>query len=246
MKLIGITPLLIATVLAVGACSSVEEQARDEFVDGCTSQGAPEEACECVYGKLESRYGASNILKMKDVGPPADYVEAVVVAGEQCRDGDTSTSLRLPSDNAEDDVVQEPEPASEAHVPSDDEIEQLIQRYASMAQGEEARDARIVRKGDVTGNGVPEVVLVFTIESPASNTYQQYLAVIDGTWETESFAGDVVVVGGISEQVNDMGIENGTIELDVLTLGPDDPDCCPSVRKVVEYLYHRGDLKRVI
>ncbi len=240
--------LLIACSLALGACSSVEDQARDEFVDGCTSQGAPEEACECVYGKLEGRYGAQHMSTMKEIGPPPDFVEAVVLAGQQCRDGNTSTTLHLPSDNvAPDQIVEEPdpEPEFEAHVPSDDEVEQLIQRYESMHQGEENPDVRQVRKGDVSGGGVDEAVVLFTVESVASNTYQQFLAVITGAFETTSFAGDVVVVGGSSEQVHDLGIEDGAIELHVLTLGPNDPDCCPSVRSRVEYLWHNGKLKRV-
>ena len=243
MRQITIGTVLAVCLLLLGACSSAEEQARDEFVDDCASQGAPEAMCDCAFGKLESRYGANNMSRMKEEGPPPDFVEAMVVAAEQCRDGDTSATLTLPSDNlASAEVVEEPEPP----MPGQAEIEHVIGQQVTADQGQEYPDARIVRTGDLTRDGVPEAVVSFTIEVAESNTYRQYLAVIEGVRNPSVFDADIVPIGGPGEHLDSLSIEGGAIVLRGVTVGPTDPDCCPATPFSVEYLWHGGRLKRVI
>src|SRR5882724_6307585 len=57
-------------------------------------------------------------------------------------------------------------------------IGSFIARQARRERGEEYGEARKVMAGDLNGDGIPETVVLYTIESQGgSNNYIQYLAV---------------------------------------------------------------------
>ncbi len=45
--------------------------------------------------------------------------------------------------------------------------------------------------------------------------------------------------------VDDLVIEHEEIRLSTLELGPDDPDCCPTLERQISYVLHNGKVKRV-
>lgn len=228
--------------LLMASCSGPESKARNEFVDDCRTQGGQEGQCVCVYDKLSSYYGALVMSKMQHEGLPADdFGEAVIAAAVQCKAGDSSSKLVLSAQSGAGSAAQQPEPKA----PNQDDVERLIASHAKDASGAEYRDSRQVKTGDATGDGIPDQVALFTIEVASDNTATQYLAVLAGSNGVHPFATDAIVVGGAGQHVEGLNIEDGEVKLEVLSLGPDDPDCCPSTRSVVEYLWHNGKLKRV-
>jgi hypothetical protein len=112
-----------------------------------------------------------------------------------------------------------------------------ISRQAHGARGEEYRDARKVVVGDLTHDGAPETVVLYTIEGQrGSNLHIQYLAVFvrrEGKLTPLAHAD----VGGKSARgVELTSVEDNSILLDTLDYGPKDAACCPSVKGKTRYI----------
>jgi hypothetical protein len=95
----------------------------------------------------------------------------------------------------------------------------------------------MIATGDLTHDGVPETVVVYTIEGEhRGNGYVQYLAVFtprDGRLSPVTYA----AVGGKGVRSVDLKkIENSAIHLDTLDYGPKDALCCPSVKGETRYV----------
>lgn len=229
--------------LLAASCSSPESKARKEIVNGCLAAGASKDQCDCAYNKLSNYYGEQAMVRMsKGASPPDDFVEATMTAGLQCSTGDTSSKLVLSSSRS---GSSSPATQTESRVPSQDDIETLISSRAKAASGAEYRDGRHVKSGDVTGDGIPDEVILFTIEVASENTVTQYLAVIAGSGGAQPFETDETIVGGAGQNVEAMHVDGGEIKVELLSPGPDDPECCPSIRSTVEYIWHNGKIKRV-
>jgi hypothetical protein len=116
-------------------------------------------------------------------------------------------------------------------------IDTFIARQAYRERGEEYRDARKVVAGDLTHDGVPETVVLYTIESQGgTNNYVQYLAVFargDGRLLPLTYT----EVGGKSTRSVELtSVDDNTIRLDTLGYGPQDASCCPSVKGTTGYV----------
>jgi hypothetical protein len=116
-------------------------------------------------------------------------------------------------------------------------IDNFIARQAKREQGEEYREARKVVSGDLTHDGQPETVVLYTIEGQrGSNLYLQYLAVFvlrKGKLAPLTHDG----VGGKSARAVELtAIENNSILLDTLNYGPKDGACCPSIKGTTRYV----------
>lgn len=116
-------------------------------------------------------------------------------------------------------------------------IDAYISQQARRERGEECREARKVVVGDLTNDGVPETVVLYTIESQGGrNLYIQYLAVFarhDGKLSPLTH----VEVGGKSVRAVELkSVENNSILLDTMSYGPNDPQCCPSVKGATKYI----------
>jgi hypothetical protein len=112
-----------------------------------------------------------------------------------------------------------------------------ISRQARREQGEEYREARKVVVGDLTHDGAPETVVLYTIESQGGrNLYIQYLAVFvrrNGKLSPLTHA----EVGGKSvRSVELVSVEKNSILLDTKSYGPNDPQCCPTVKGATKYV----------
>ena len=121
--------------------------------------------------------------------------------------------------------------------PDDAAIDAYIARQAKRERGEEYREARKVVVGDLTKDGVPETVVLYTIEGQrGTNRSIQYLAVFaarNGKLAPLTYAemGNKSVAA-----VQLRSVENGSIVLDTLSYGPKDANCCPSVPGTMRYV----------
>jgi len=116
-------------------------------------------------------------------------------------------------------------------------IDAYISRQARREQGEEYREARKVVVGDVTHDGVPETVVLYTIESQGGrNLYIQYLAVFTPRNRKLSPLTHVEVGGKSVRSVELRSVENNSILLNTMSYGPNDPQCCPTVKGTTKYV----------
>ncbi|HZE71992.1 MAG TPA: hypothetical protein VE135_20975 [Pyrinomonadaceae bacterium] len=116
-------------------------------------------------------------------------------------------------------------------------ISSFIARQAHRERGEEYEDARKVVAGDLNGDGIPETVVLYTIESQGgSNNYIQYLAVFARR------GGHLVAVahtpvGGKSRRSVELGpVDNQRVNLETLSYAPKDASCCPSIKGTTSYV----------
>jgi hypothetical protein len=116
-------------------------------------------------------------------------------------------------------------------------IDSFIARQAKRERGEEYKEARKVMPGDLTHDGEPETIVLYTIEGQGgSNLYIQYLAVFarkNGELRPLTHAD----VGGKSTRGIELtSVENNSILLDTLSYGPKDASCCPSIKGTTRYM----------
>jgi len=123
-------------------------------------------------------------------------------------------------------------------------IDAFIARQAKRERGEEYREARKVVNGDLTHDGEPETVVLYTVEGQGgSNLYIQYLAVFVRRNGKLSPLTHMDVGGKSTRGVELTSIENNSILLDTLNYGPRDASCCPSVKGTTRYLLSGGRLR---
>lgn len=140
------------------------------------------------------------------------------------------------------------EAGSEAHsaqLSDDDVIGGAIAVTAGSEAGSEYKDARKVAVGDLDGDGAIDSAVLFTIEVSSGNASTQYVSVLLRQSDGSLKLADTAPVGGTGNAIGEVAVEAGSVRLKTLTLGPDDPDCCPSVEGTVEYLLHNGKLRQV-
>lgn len=247
MSNVRISPLVSLAVAAV-LLSGCGGKVSSEFVAGCKSGGASEEVCECMYEKLEGHYGfeAMEAMQARNVTPP-DFMEKGAVIAAECRGIEVPKDAAIlgepfvpPSTAAESEATVVTESADESAV------DQAIQIAASAVSGEEYRDARHSASGDIDGDGRSDLAVVFTVEVASANTAMQNLAAFvrqqDGGLR---FAGSTVVGAQGGASVGRVAIDQGSVVLTTLTLGPNDPDCCPSIETSTRFTLAEGSLKQM-
>lgn len=110
-------------------------------------------------------------------------------------------------------------------------IQEAVQRHiAAQARQMEAREnptVRMVAVGDLDGDGIEDVAVVYTFEgSHHGNGYEQYLAVSSSRQGSGFF--DVRVGGKGVRAVDGVKITAGRVELVLREYAPSDASCCPS------------------
>jgi hypothetical protein len=246
-RAMGILAVLIASTLLLGCTGKTERV----FIEECGKRGGGKELCGCLYEKLEAHYGMETMEAMQDYNVlPFDFAKQVDAATESCLGMESSET---PSESSAPEVaqvstpVEVPERSDDRSTASDEAwLDQAIQISASAVAGTEYRDARLTASGDVDGDGRDDAAVVFTIEVPSSNTATQNLAVFvrqdDGSLR---FAGSTGVGSQGGAAVGRMAIEQGAVVLTTLSLGPNDPDCCPSVEESTRFELSGGALRQV-
>jgi non-ribosomal peptide synthetase component E (peptide arylation enzyme) len=115
-------------------------------------------------------------------------------------------------------------------------IDGFIARQARRERGEEYREARKVTVGDLTHDGVPETVVLYTIESQGgTNNYVQYVAVFARGNRGLIPVTHTEVGGKMRRSVELSSVEDNAIQLATLSYGPKDASCCPSVKGTTRY-----------
>lgn len=261
--------LLVVTALGTASCGGVEAEIRGQFMDGCEGPGASDAVCECAFDKLEGYYGMAGLIAMHEEGiVPPDFGPALVAAGLQCRSGDVDSPLMSSGHEQESrpdeaEVLGEPvvwrdgTPYPQSKVdewhdsgapPNQSQLEAAvdtaIQAQAQEDGGAEYRNARRSATGDLNGDGQSDIAAIFTVEVAAYNGYTQYLVVATGQADGTVQWTDTVPVGGRGNEVTGLTIQEGAAKLTSLTLGPEDPDCCPTMEVTTEYLLHNGELRQ--
>ena len=124
-----------------------------------------------------------------------------------------------------------------AHQNNVSAIDAYISRQAQREKGEEYREARKVMVGDLTHDGTPETVVLYTIEGQGgSNLYIQYLAVFTQRNGKLAPLTHVEVGGKSVRSIELRSVENNSILLETMRYGPKDPQCCPTVKGTTKYV----------
>jgi len=135
-------------------------------------------------------------------------------------------------------------PASGFQDPDTAAIDSFITRQAKLERGEEYPEARKVVSGDLTRDGQPETVVLYTIEGQGgSNLYIQHLAVFVRRNGKLTPLTHIDVGGKSTRGVELTSVENNSILLDTLNYGPKDASCCPSVKGTTSYVLLGGRLR---
>jgi len=259
MRKLGVVCLLVvASSIVLTSCGG---KIRSEVVAACMRGGGPKENCTCFYKKLEDKYGISTLEAMRDhrLAPP-DFGQSVVASAAECSGLDSAVAMEIlgvdprstpsvvPIDpEAPSTPVQPGERPSAPEFASDEAtIDAAIAVTGGVESGEEFREGRKTASGDVDGNGVlSDRAVLFTIEVGSQNLSTQYLAVFLRQDNGSLRFASATPVGGRGNIVDDLVIEHEEIRLSTLELGPDDPDCCPTLERQISYVLHNGKVKRV-
>lgn len=116
-------------------------------------------------------------------------------------------------------------------------IEKYIAAHARRERGEEYRGARKLVTGDVNHDGVPETVVLYTIEGQGgSNNHVQYLAVFVRSRGRLPAVAQTSVGGKSYRAVELKSVRDNQIILETLDYLPSDPACCPSKKGMTRYV----------
>ncbi|KAA0943832.1 hypothetical protein FQ186_29490 [Pseudomonas sp. ANT_H14] len=123
----------------------------------------------------------------------------------------------------------------QALVPSDlaASADRMIASEIAQDGGDEYKEGRQVIFADLNNDGIKDAVVLYTIDGQGGgNGYFQTLASFIGNSAGWDFRGKAVVGNGVQDiQV----VDPQTVRLTVLSIGPDDADCCPSVQSTENY-----------
>lgn len=126
------------------------------------------------------------------------------------------------------------------------DIDKFISNQAKAEAGEEYPDARKVVTGDLSGDGIAETAVVYTIEGQdGTNNHIQYLAVFKRVDEQLVPITHVSVGGKNYRDVDLEEIVNGLIKLTTTSYKKTDPSCCPTLKGSARYRLLRGKLVAV-
>jgi hypothetical protein len=114
-------------------------------------------------------------------------------------------------------------------------VEAAIAEWAKQDGSSEYTDARRSIEGDVNGDRRSDLAVMYTLEGAnGGNGAVRYLAGFVREAGQLRLAGITSLAG--SEQ--DVQLKDGTVHLKLLSLGPDDSACCPSVEEDATYVLH--------
>lgn len=227
-------------------CGDRNSQLRGEFLAGCINSGGTQAICACAFEKVERQYGD----QIENVAPDK-LISSIVQFGLACRNEQTSSNatdqikaaLNQPSTSPNPALPNEPK-ASDSTVLQDlnKAIAEQINIRTQYGGGSEYREARKIIETDLNGDKSPDAIVLYTIEGAGGgNSAIQTLALFFGN-QGNYFAQGTIPVSGASDIALN---SSGDILVTTLTHGPDDPDCCPSMKS--SQVYHvDGDQLMII
>jgi hypothetical protein len=111
-----------------------------------------------------------------------------------------------------------------AHALDDNGAKAVINKFlgSQKIEGADVSSDRYVI-ADLNGDGKPDIVLLWNVLGPTSG-YTKMSIFLDQGRNYRTLTTDM------SGQVERLTVKGSTITIDVLTLGPKDPRCCPTVK----------------
>jgi len=100
----------------------------------------------------------------------------------------------------------------------------------------------LVAYGDLNGDGVEDAAVLLAESSGGSGTFTYLAAVVNQDGQPVN-AGTVLV--GDRTQIKSLAIQNGQIVMEIVTQGPDDAMCCPTLKVRKTYSLQDGQLVEV-
>ena len=136
--------------------------------------------------------------------------------------------------------------ASPSQNPDTTVVDQFISKQAKQEDGEEYADARKMLVGDLNRDGVPDVAVLYTIESQnGTNNYLQYLDVFVRTKGKLVPAAHTVVGGKLNRDVDLQSIKNNVIRFKTLSYRASDPASTPSRKGTARFMLIKRKLKEL-
>ncbi|MBI2508931.1 MAG: hypothetical protein HYV99_02780 [Betaproteobacteria bacterium] len=112
---------------------------------------------------------------------------------------------------------------------ADPAIERWIAAHAGKSKGAEHRNSRRAATGDLDGDGLGDVAVLYTIEADKPNGYSlRYLAVFRRGADGLGYEAHRLVGGRGIREINRVTVLNRVIVLESLEYRPRDAVCCPS------------------
>lgn len=135
---------------------------------------------------------------------------------------------------------------SRAQEPDNAVIAKFISEQATRESGDEYAEARKVVAGDLNGDRVADLAVLYTIEGQnGSNNYVQYLAVFIRDKSVLVPVTHTVVGGKSNRSVELRSIRNNVIFFKTLNYGPKDAACCPSRKGTTRFKLVNRTLKEL-
>ncbi len=216
MKQLNAMGMLVVVALAMAGCK--QEPALTETGEinlaGCNvPAGIKREAAE----KIECA----------NRGPAASDTSAMVAAGEALSATPAAAhASALVADGT--NLGRGQGEMSEAEV-----IQTAISARAAQDGGSEYGDARTSIEGDLNGDGTADVAVLYSLEGAGGgNGSVGYLAAFVRTGGQLKLA-DTATLSGAAQS---LGLRDGAAHVELLSPGPDDPACCPSVEEDAMYV----------
>ncbi|HMG34113.1 MAG TPA: hypothetical protein VKM94_09265 [Blastocatellia bacterium] len=101
-------------------------------------------------------------------------------------------------------------------------------------------DKREVAFGDLNGDGATDALVIFRIEgAKLGNQTLCFLAVVLNVDSSPVNPASIELPGW---DIRSTKIESDTIKIELMTWGPDDPRCCPSVKQQLQYRFAGGKI----
>lgn len=238
--------VLFFCFFALLGCADRNSKIRGEFIAGCIKSGGTESICTCAFEKVELQYGG----KLEDVAPDK-LVSSIIQSGLECRNGQASSTAadQLKAALSHPPASSSPTLPKEAK-DNDNSVRQDLDKAIAdqitvrtqYGGGSEYQEARKIIEADLNGDKSPDAVVLYTIEGfGGGNSAAQTLALFFGS-QGNYFAQGTIPVEGAS----DIALSSsGDILVTTLTHGPDDPDCCPSMKSLRGYRIEGNQLLQI-
>jgi hypothetical protein len=114
----------------------------------------------------------------------------------------------------------------------------LVDGKGSLGDWNAFLDKEHIAFGDLDGDGIDDAVVVLTFEGPGSAAPQVLAAVTNRSGKGESTA---VKRLGYNAVIKSINISGGVITVEMLTVGPNDPMCCPATPQVLRLTVQRNE-----
>lgn len=249
---------LFFCVFALAGCSDPHSKIRGEFLAGCIQSGTSKSICTCAFEKVENHYGA----QLENTAP-AQVSPFIAQSMLECRNEQSSSkaSPTAATDNFKTAFMQAMAPSNPA-TPSDKAandsavgtdvnaslkaldkvIAEQVNLRTQYGGGAEYRDGRKVIETDFNRDGSPDAAVLYTIEGAGGgNASVKTLQLFLGNQGSYVAEGSTIVDGASDITLGG----DGSVLVHSLMHGPDDPDCCPSIRSSVRYRVEGNQLLQV-